>query len=86
MSETPLLKEAKARKGVAGAAFFVFAIIGAAALGADIALGGANRFWIGAEPGARAAIGAGVALIAALGAHGARLLLARRDTDGPADA
>ncbi len=83
MSEfAPPQKEKKPKRGVAGTLFFVCASIGAAGLGADIALSGPVS-WLGAEPGARAVIGFGVAVIAALGAHGARFVLGGRDKNDP---
>jgi hypothetical protein len=55
----------------------IVAALAMAALGSafDIVAGGAGRFWTLAEPGVRAALGAGVAVIAALLGYGARMLL-----------
>lgn len=74
MSQTP----SPSPRGGAAAMFFLFCIAGGAAgLGFDFALNPAHAFWIGAQPGARALLGAIVALFVIVAARFSRLLLAR---------
>ena len=73
------------KRGVAGIVFVLSALIG----GLGFALEWAHRaqpFWIGAAPGARAAIGAIAVVLALLAAQLLRLLLARRIEEEGRDA
>jgi len=73
------------RGGIAGV-WLVFSIAGAAAgLGLSILSRGPSEFWLGAEPGGGAAIGAGAAVFALLAARVARLALRARDPKGGGD-
>jgi hypothetical protein len=63
--------------GAAGPLFLFCAAIAAAATAFDFNLGGGADFWIGAEPGGTAALGAGAAALAVLAGHALRLLLGR---------
>jgi hypothetical protein len=67
-------------RGGAAAMLTLFALAaGGAGLGFDLALNPDRGFWIGAEPGARAAIGAAAAMFVIVSGHVGRLLLARRE-------
>lgn len=65
------------RGGAAGMLFLFAAVIGGAGLTFDLLLNHQRGFWIGAEPGARALIGVGAAVIVVAAAHLLRLALAR---------
>jgi hypothetical protein len=69
------------RGGVAGLWLLFCAVAGGAGLAFDVVLHPGRGFWIGAEPGARAAIGALVAVFAIASAHLVRLVLSRRASD-----
>lgn len=64
--------------GAAGILFLLCAVALAAGLGMDFAVREAAPFWPGAQPGARAIIGAAAAALAVLGGHLLRLALTRR--------
>lgn len=68
------------RRGIAGLLFLFCCAALAAGLGFDIGLGARSAFWIGAEPGAAAALGAAGAVFALVAAHAGRLLLRRPDS------
>jgi hypothetical protein len=64
--------------GVAGMALLYCLAAGAAGLAFDLLRDAPNAFWFLADPGGRAALGAGAVVCIVLIAHAARLLLARR--------
>lgn len=66
------------RGGAAGLWLLFCAVGGGAGLAFDLILNPGRGFWLGAEPGARAVIGAAVALFAAAAAYIIRAVLARR--------
>lgn len=69
------------RGGIAGLAF----LFCATALGGGLAfdfINHAHGFWIGAEPGGRALIGAAAVLFVALAARVLQLILSRREDKG----
>ncbi|MEQ1618811.1 MAG: hypothetical protein ABL883_10770 [Terricaulis sp.] len=66
------------RAGVGGPWFVVCAALLVGGLGLEFTTDAAPAFWIGAKPGAAAAIGAGAAVFAVIAANLARLTLARR--------
>ncbi len=81
MSPTP-----KPQGGGAAAMLFLFCIAGGGAgLAFDLALNPDRGFWFGAQPGARAVIGAAAAVFVVLAGYAARLLLGRRDAKGGGD-
>jgi hypothetical protein len=73
-------------RGIAGV-LLIFCIAGGiAGLGFDLLLGGSGRFSVAAEPGARAVLGIGVAVLLVLVAHVMRLVLGRKpDAEGMGD-
>lgn len=81
MSRKPL----PSRGGVAGVALLFCASGGAAGLAFEFIRNAPGAFWIMAEPGGRAALGAGAVTAIVLIAHAARWLLARREEKGGAD-
>ena len=78
MTRTP----APPRGGIAGLLLVFCLAAGAAGLGFDLGLDARPNFWIGAQPGAAAALGVGAAVFAILGARGAQLLLGRQRRKG----
>lgn len=76
-----------ARGGAAGILFLACVAGGGAALAFDLTLNGDYGFWLGAQPGARAVIGALAAVFVIFAGHLARALLARRvaETKGARD-
>jgi hypothetical protein len=81
MSPTP-----KAQGGGAASMLFLFCIAGGGAgLAFDLALNPDRGFWLGAQPGAQAVIGAAAALFVVLAGYVARLMLGRRDAKGGGD-
>ncbi|HRP11055.1 MAG TPA: hypothetical protein PLK37_08485 [Terricaulis sp.] len=66
------------RGGVAGLALLFCATAGGAGLAFDLLGDAPAGFWLLADPGGRAMLGAGAVTILVLIAHGARWLLARR--------
>lgn len=68
----------KRKRGVAGVVFLIAALSGGLGLAIELLRGPAPAFWIGAEPGARAAIGAGAAVIVIAAAALARIVLGQR--------
>jgi hypothetical protein len=70
------------RGGIAGL-LFVFCIAACAVgLGFDFGLEARSEFWIGARPGAAAALGVGGAVLAVLGGRAAQALLGRVRREG----
>ena len=69
-------QHAPPRGGAAGVVFLIAIVLGGAGLAFDL-LHHQRGFWLGAEPGARAVIGAAAAVIVIAAAHGVRLLLGR---------
>ena len=65
------------RSGAAGMLFLFAIALGGAGLAFDLALNHERGFWIGAEPGARAVIGAAAGIFVVAAAHIVRLLLGR---------
>jgi|CXWL01.1.fsa_nt_gi hypothetical protein len=81
MSETP-----KPQRGGAAAMLFLFCLaLGGAGLAFDLALNTERGFWIGAQAGAQAVIGAGAAAFVVIAAYLARAVLARRQPPGGRD-
>ena len=78
MSRRPL---PSARGGVAGLALLFCAAALGAALAFDFMRDGRQGFWVLADPGGRALLGAGAVTAIVLIAHGARWLLAARRKD-----
>ena len=74
MNEFP---DPRPKRGAALGLFFLCAALGMIGAGFDT-LQHVTPTWIGVLPGARAAMGAGVAVLALALGHGARLVLARR--------
>jgi hypothetical protein len=74
-----------ARGGIAGLAFVFCLAAGAAGAGFDLALEPRQVFWLGAQPGAAAAMGAGAAVFAIVSARIARVLLGRPAPRTPAE-
>ncbi|MGE0596615.1 MAG: hypothetical protein AB7P07_09615 [Hyphomonadaceae bacterium] len=74
MTHTPPLRK---RSGAAGMLLLFSVAFGGVGLAFDVT-GEFERFWLGAEPGARALIGAVAAGLVVAAAHLLRLLLARR--------
>jgi hypothetical protein len=72
----------KRARGAAGLLFLLCAVALAAGLGMDFAAPSATPFWPGAQPGARAVIGAAAAALAVFGALLLRIVLIRRGADG----
>lgn len=68
--------------GVAGIALLFCISAGGAGLAFDMLRDAPNAFWFVADPGGRAALGAGAVTAVVLIAHLARLLLARRAHGG----
>jgi len=66
------------RGGVAGLVLLFCVSAGGAALAFDLLRDAPSSFWMLADPGGRALLGAGAVTILVLIAHGARWLLARR--------
>ncbi len=75
MSKRPRTPSQSGLLGVATLLCFVAAGAGAAF---DFALRGREGFWVGAQPGGMAALGAAAAVFTVAAAHAARWLLARR--------
>ena len=79
--------QAPQRGGGIGVLFLFAIVIGGAGLAFDLILNHERAFWIGAEPGARAVLGAvaGIAVVAA--GHLMRLVLGRAEnrTEGSGD-
>lgn len=75
MSRTP---RAPSQGGLLGVATLFCGVAAIAGLAFDFALRGPGGFWIGAQPGGAAAIGASAAIFAVLAARVARLILARK--------
>lgn len=75
MSKTP---QTPSQSGLLGVAILFCAVAAGAGVAFDFALRGRDGFWLGAQPGGAAALGACAALFAVLAARGARWLLARR--------
>ncbi len=82
MSRKPL---PHSRGGVAGVALLFCVSAGAAGLAFEFMRNAPGAFWLLAEPGGRAALGAGAVTAIVLIAHAARWLLARREGKGGAD-
>jgi hypothetical protein len=74
------------RGGVAGMALLFCVSAGGAGLAFDLLRDAPGAFWLLAEPGGRAALGAGAVTAIVLIAHAARWLLARRTEKGGRDA
>ncbi|WP_135210766.1 hypothetical protein [Vitreimonas flagellata] len=75
MTKTP---RAPSQGGLLGVATLFCAVAAAAGLAFDFVLRARDGFWIGAQPGGMAALGASAAIFAVLAARGARWLLARK--------
>ena len=75
MTKTP---RAPSQGGLLGAATLLCAVAAIAGLAFDFSLRGFGGFWVGAQPGGAAAIGASAAIFVVLAARGARWLLARK--------
>lgn len=73
------------RGGVAGLALLFCATAGGVGLAFDLLRDAPGAFWILAEPGGRAALGAGAVTAIVLIVHAARWLLARRAEKGARD-
>jgi hypothetical protein len=86
MTRTP----APSRRGIAGLLFLFCCAAVAAGLGFDIGLGARSAYWIGAEPGAAAALGVAGAAFALVAAHAGQMLFrrptAQADAKGGGDA
>ena len=67
--------------GAAGPLFLVCAAAAAAGTAFDFNLAAASSFWLGAQPGGAAALGALAAAFAVLAGYGARALLERASKD-----
>lgn len=65
------------RAGASGPWFVVCIAMLAGGLGLEFTSDAVPAFWVGAEPGAAAAIGAGAAVFAVIAANLARFVLAR---------
>jgi len=74
-------KAAPPRGGVAGLALLFCFTAAALGLAFEFGLGAPGGFWIGAQPGAAAIIGAGAAIACALAARLAHLVFGKRDGD-----
>ncbi len=70
-------------RGIAGPWFVICLAALGAGLAFEFAVPGQPAFWIGAQAGASAAIGAGAAVFVVIAALLARALLARRGDNAP---
>jgi hypothetical protein len=70
------------RGGIAGMLLLFCVAGGGAGLAFDFANANGSGFWILQAPGARALLGAGVAVLLVIGAHFLRLLLGRTASEG----
>ncbi len=70
------------RAGAGGPWFVVCVAMLAVGLGLEFTSDSVPVFWVGAEPGAAAAIGAGAAVFAVIAANFARFVLARAREGG----
>jgi hypothetical protein len=75
MSKRP---QPPSQSGLVGVAILFCFVAAAVGLGFDFAVRARGNFWIGAEPGGAAAIGAGAAVFSVLAARAALLILRRR--------
>ena len=66
------------KRGIAGIAFALCAALTVLGLAIEVLRGPAPAFWIGAEPGARAVIGAGAAVVVIAAAALLRMMLGVR--------
>jgi hypothetical protein len=70
------------RGGVAGMWFLICAAVFALGMFLEFRAEDEPAFWVGAEPGAEAAIGAGAGVLAVIAGALARMVLARRRGEG----
>lgn len=82
MSKRP---QAPSQSGLVGVAILFCFVAAAAGLGFDFVARARGNFWMGAEPGGAAAIGAGAAVFAVLAARAALLILRRRPPPAPGE-
>lgn len=71
------------KRGITGLLMLFCLMSAGLGLAFDFAAGANSRFWLAAEPGARAVLGAGTVLTAIAVAHVLRLLLRRRARQKP---
>jgi hypothetical protein len=80
--DTAMSRAPPPRGGIAGLVLIFCLAAAVAGLGFDFGADDARSFWIGARPGAAAAIGCGGAVFCVLAGQIARFALGRKDAKG----